>query len=681
MNPFLEQIEKEPIIVDGAMGTYYARKKQETNTIAEWANMEDPNSIVAIHKEYLEAGATLIRTNTFAANTVVMEIDEEKQKQLIREGYRLAKRAVEEYEQQQERAVYIAADLGPIPTHGETTKEEVQEEYIRICETFLKEGAEIFLFETFSEIEVLREVVSYVKKRKPEVCIITNFCINKNGYTMAGISGEKLLREVEQIEEIDICGFNCGIGSGHMVQFLQNITFPPNKKIAALPNAGYPEQMYSRMVFGTNIKYFAEKLEEMREMGVSLIGGCCGTTPAYIRAFAELHKPGNEETLNQGSPSKVPLNQIEQRKVTPSKGRSNQIEQGKVTPSRGLSNQIEQSKVTPSKGLLNQAEQSKIQTSKVPSNQIEPSKIQTSKPDYQQQRNQRIQSQKTFLDRLQSGKKMIAVELDPPYDHQDEKLMECVEAIKKTSADIVTIADSPMGRSRVDSVLMSLKITSQYGIPVMPHVCCRDKNMISMRSTLLGAYLNGIRNLLVVTGDPVPSEQRLSTTSVFDYNSIHLMQFIKQMNEEHFKEDPIVYGGALNPGLGRVEKIVERMERKIAVGAQYFLTQPVYDEAAMNNLEYIKEHVDTKILCGVMPFVSYRNANFIKNEFSGIHVPEEIVERYTPEMTKEEAENVGAQLGKELIQKLSPYADGYYFMLPFNRVSLFEKIEPFLQTL
>ena len=253
--------------------------------------------------------------------------------------------------------------------------------------------------------------------------------------------------------------------------------------------------------------------------------------------------------------------------------------------------------------------------------------------------------------------------------------MDCVEALKNTSADIITIADSPMGRSRVDSLLMSLKIATKHEVSVMPHVCCRDKNMIAMRSTLLGAYVNGIRNLLVVTGDPVPSEQRLSTTNVFDYNSIQLMQFIKQMNEEHFSEDPIQYGGALNPALGRVDKIIERMERKIEAGAKYFLTQPIYDEETIEKIHYIKEHVDTKILCGIMPFVSYTNANFIKNEFSGIHVPDEIVSRYSKDMSKEEAEIIGASLGKELVKKLEPYADGYYFMIPFNRVSMFEKMK------
>jgi homocysteine S-methyltransferase len=195
-----------------------------------------------------------------------------------------------------------------------------------------------------------------------------------------------------------------------------------------------------------------------------------------------------------------------------------------------------------------------------------------------------------------------------------------------------------------------------------------------MRSILLGAYIHCIRNLLLVTGDPVPGESRISTTSVFDYNSIQLMDYVKEMNTEHFAADPICYGGALNHGRGRIDKVVERMQRKIDAGCRYFLTQPIYSREDAERIRQIKERVDTKILCGIMPLVSYRNACFIKNEMGQINVPEEIIARYRADMTREEAENVGAAIAREVIEFLEPIADGFYFMLPFNRVSLLDKI-------
>jgi homocysteine S-methyltransferase len=198
--------------------------------------------------------------------------------------------------------------------------------------------------------------------------------------------------------------------------------------------------------------------------------------------------------------------------------------------------------------------------------------------------------------------------------------------------------------------------------------------MISMRSSLLGAYIHGLRNLLLVTGDPVPGESRVSTTAVFDYNSVQLMEYVKEMNEEHFPEEPICFGGALNQGRGRIEKVAERMRRKIEAGAKFFLTQPIYSREDVERIRAIKELVDTKILCGVMPLVSYRNACFIKNEMGQINVPEEIISRYRPDMSREEAEEAGAEIAREVIAMLEPVADGYYLMLPFNRVSLMDKI-------
>jgi methionine synthase I (cobalamin-dependent) len=279
-----------------------------------------------------------------------------------------------------------------------------------------------------------------------------------------------------------------------------------------------------------------------------------------------------------------------------------------------------------------------------------------------------------FYRLLENGKKVIAVELDPPYDANIDQVMECAHKLKASGADIITFADSPMGRSRVDSILMGVKIAEETGLRVMPHVCCRDRNMISMRSTLLGAYIHGLRNLLLVTGDPVPGESRVSTTAVFDYNSVQLMDYVKEMNEEHFPGEPICFGGALNHGRGRIDKVVERMRRKIEAGAKFFLTQPIYSSEDVERIRCIKEQVDTKILCGVMPLVSYRNANFIKNEMGQINVPEEVISRYRPDMSREEAEEVGAEIAREVIAMLEPVADGYYIMLPFNRVSLMDKI-------
>lgn len=585
-------LEKNKLIIDGAMGTYYAGLENNTEIISEWANLKGAEKIKKIHLEYMVAGARMIRTNSFAASRSILSIDKDKQKEILCKAYGIAVEAVKEFGQE----VFVAADIGPIPENAFTLEEEILEEYKYMCDVFIEEKTEILLFETFSDLKYIRPLVKYIKEKNKGIFVITNFCLNKNGYTKSGISASRLLEEVGIIQEIDGCGFNCGIGSGHLSGILKNLEFPEGKYSIAVPNAGYPENLQNRMVFMDNARYFAENMKSVAQLGVDMIGGCCGTTPEYIKLLAE----------------KIDIKNIEKRAMkAPKKEEKDKVE---------------------------------LRENKFYS---------------------------LFCQKI----KVIAVELDPPFDASYDKIMQAAHELKQAGTDIITFADSPMGRSRADSILMSVKIAREVEIPVMPHVCCRDKNLIAMRSGLLGAYINGIRNLLIVTGDPVPNESRSSTTGVFDYNSIQLMDFVKEMNQEHFSEEPIYYGGALNYGRGNIDKVIERMKKKIAGGAKYFLTQPIYAEEDIERIAYIKKHVDTKLMCGIMPLVSYRNAQFIKNEITGIYVPDSIIERYSPDMTKEEAEKTGGEIASELVEKLNPYSDGYYFMLPFNRTSLMEKIK------
>lgn len=593
----IDYLKKYRLIPDGSMGTYYSSIVNEPRAISEYANLSAPNIIEQIHKDYIDSGAKMIRTNTFAANRVVLHVNEKEQKQIIKAACQIARRAAGQSADPREsrEPVWIFGDIGPIPEDAESKEEDILKEYQLMIDLFLEEGMDGIHFETFSGIKYIEKLVPYIREKSRDIFILASFSVNKNGYTAAGISAVRIFELVSKIEGLDGCGLNCGIGSGHMYQILSKIAFPENKYIYAAPNAGYPEQMQNRMVFMDNAKYFSSNMKRIAELGVDIVGGCCGTTPEYtsnllkaidIREHVSVHRKTGATSGNIPYPVK--------------------------------------------ENKLNQL--------------------------------------------LQSGKKVIAVELDPPYDADIDKVMECAHMLRSGGADVITFADSPMGRSRVDSILMSIKIAQTTGLDVMPHICCRDRNMISMRSTLLGAYIHGIRNLLIVTGDPVPGENRVSTTGVFDYNSMQLMDYVKEMNREHFAVEPFLYGGALNHNRGSVDKVVERMKRKIDAGAAYFLTQPIYSKEDVERIKQIKERVETKMLCGIMPLVSYRNACFIKNEISGINVPDEIVNRYHPQMSREEAENVGASIAREMIELLDPVADGYYFMLPFNRVSLMDKI-------
>ena len=273
-----------------------------------------------------------------------------------------------------------------------------------------------------------------------------------------------------------------------------------------------------------------------------------------------------------------------------------------------------------------------------------------------------------------TGLAVIAVELDPPFNQDAQKLMEGAFQLKQSGVDIITIADSPLARARADSVLLAAKVSAMVDIPVMPHIACRDRNRISMHSTLLGAHINGIRNLMIVTGDPVPSGERDNTKSVFDFNSIRFMEYVKELNQEIFLQDAFSYGGALNQNQANEDQVMKRMQKKIDAGLSWFMTQPIYSDEEVEKLGRMKQELNTKILCGIMPLVSYRNAMFIKNEMPGIQVPDEIVAQYRPDMSRAEAEDVAVRISLSIMEKLEEVADGFYFMTPFNRVSLITRI-------
>ena len=578
-----DTLKKQKLLFDGAFGTYYAQV-YDTKELPELANTMYPERVRRIHREYMEAGAQIIRTNTFASNTVSLNMPWEAVQENIRQGYRLAAESV------QPAPVYIAADIGQIPYENQSEREAVCKEYVEICRTFLEEGAEIFVFETFSDMEDIRAALDFIGDR---AFVMVQFSVNQFGYSNLGLSARKLVERVERTEWVDAVGFNCGIGPGHMQQIIRSVHFSGKKLLTALPNAGYPQIVQNRMIFDNrNIEYFVNKVSDIAADGADIVGGCCGTTPEYIR---KLHE--------RVSFTRLP------------------------------------------KSIIKAEDRKEI----------------TKKKD------------SSFF-AGKAGKKLIAVELAPPLGSDDEKLMDAAHLLLKSGVDVLTFPDSPSGRTRADSILMAEKVARETGMCVMPHICCRDKNAIAMRSQLLGAHINHIRNFLVITGDPIPTMARSSVKSVFNFDSVGLMRIMNDMNEEQFLEEPVCFGGAINQGRRNLEVEIGRVKKKMEAGATFFLTQPVSTKEGAERLRHIKQETGARILCGIMPFVSLKNAVFMKNEMTGIDVTEEVLARYREDMTREEGEQAGIDLAKEMMALTDDFADGYYFSFPFNRVSMLEKI-------
>ena len=610
-----EFLKENILLMDGAMGTYYQQLQNHKEEIAEVANVSEPELVLKIHKEYLEAGADLIRTNTFAVNSVVLPfLSKESREKLLRTACRLAKQAVKEEQERTGRDCFVAADIGPVSGAKEATEEEILSEYFRICDVFLEEGMNIFWLETFPSMEFVPEILAYIKKKSAECFCSVSFCINKNGFTTAGQKAERLLF-TEKLKDADAIVFNCGIGSVHLKSVLSKCRLPKECFILAAPNAGYAETFSSRAAFLNSAGYFGENMAQIAELGVDIVGGCCGTMPSFIR---EMRKKISGKRVVQRFSREEYLKQEEEKKAE-------------------------------IKAIEIQAD------------------ISAKKQKCEEKKN-------TLKEKLLRGEKVIAVELDPPYNAEGEKLLACAKTLSKYPVDVLTFADSPMGRSRADSTLTALHISNQTGMQVVPHLSCRDRNVIAMRSLLLGAHMNGLRNLLIVTGDPVPGDDRKTVTGVFDYNSIRFMKYVTEMNAELFPEDGFFFGGALNYNYPNGEKVAERMEKKMEAGCSFFLTQPVFSDTDVERIKWLKERTGAKILAGILPPVSLKNASFIRNEMAGMNVPDEVMEQYHADMTREEGEIAGAEIAKTLMKKLDPFVDGYYFMLPFNRVSLIERI-------
>ncbi len=571
------------MLFDGAFGTYYTYL-YDTKELPERANTKYPERVLHIHKEYLDAGAQIIRTNTFASNTVSLDMPWESVQENLCEGYRLAKKAVSD------RNVYIAADIGQIPCETQHQRENASVEYCKICQSFLELGAEIFVFETFSDLDDIQAALELIQDK---AFVIVQFSVNQFGYSHSGLSARKLMQQAENSEYIDAIGFNCGIGPGHMQQIYRSLNLSGTKYLTALPNAGYPQIVSNRIIFDhKNVDYFVNKVCELAADGIDMVGGCCGTTPEYICKMRQ--------------------------KIA------------EVKPNRRVVQNI-------------------------------------STQDNIQAQNHSFFAQK-------EEKKLIAVELAPPLGSDDEKLMDAAHLLLKSGVDVLTFPDSPSGRTRADSILMAEKVARETGMCVMPHICCRDKNAIAMRSQLLGAHINHIHNFLVITGDPIPTMVRSSVKSVFNFDSVGLMRIMNDMNEEQFASAPICYGGAINQGRRNLDVEISRVKKKMEAGASFFLTQPVSTKEGVEHLRRIKEETGARILCGIMPFVSLKNALFMKNEMTGIDVSDEVLSRYHENMSKSEGEQAGIELAREIMELTNDFVDGYYFSFPFNRVNMLGKI-------
>ncbi|MCC0673872.1 bifunctional homocysteine S-methyltransferase/methylenetetrahydrofolate reductase [Clostridioides sp. ES-S-0145-01] len=573
-----EYIKDSVLVFDGAMGTYYSKLKNSPFN-CEIANINDASTILSIHEEYIKAGCMAIKTNTFAANETLLECDFKTVKDIIKSGYEIALEATRNTD------IFIFADIGPIPALNDRN---LLPDYKKIVDVFLEIGATNFLFETFSSDEYLPEISSYIKEKQPNAFILTEFAVNPEGFTRLGKSGTNIFKSISKDKNIDALGFNCISGPHHLLHFIKTLDINDNI-VSIMPNAGYPTIINNRTFFEDNSDYFSEQMLEILNQGVHILGGCCGTTPEFIKKTVEI---------------------------------INSLYKGNVAIKNDIS--------------------PKEKIKSVAKNEL--------------------------LEKLDGGKKIIAVELDPPIDTDIEFFMNSAEKLKNYGVDAITIADCPIARARVDSSLLACKIKRELDITPIPHMTCRDRNINATKALLLGLNIENINNVLVVTGDPIPSAERDEIKVMFSFNSSILANYIKTLNKDTFNT-PFNIFGALNINATNFDSQLKHAKIKIENGITMFLTQPVLTEQALLNLKKAKEILPAKILGGIIPVVSYKNACFMNNEISGITVSQDIIDMYK-DASKEQSTKLAINISTQIAKEIEPYVDGYYIITPFKRIDI-----------
>jgi methionine synthase / methylenetetrahydrofolate reductase(NADPH) len=613
-----------PFFFEGAFGTYYY-KKLHSEEPCELGNLYHADVVFDIHAEYMDAGADAVKTNTFGANGVNFP-DRELLKTILRRGYAIAESAVKG------TSVRLFADIGNIATDDETI--DASQEYVFVAEEFLRLGAVCFLFETMSDYAPIVPAIRRIRERVPEAFVVVSFAVMQDGYTRKGQFYRSLMADARANPDIDVCGLNCLCGPNHLLRLIRELPEDP-KPLCAMPNSGYPSTVNGRTVFVDNVDYFSQKLREICGLGVDYLGGCCGTTPAHMKAAIlaigkrSVPNSGTDETAVETISSDGYVQAEAQAAAVP-------------TPTTA---QI----AVPVTGVAHVTIPASGATETLPA----------------------THGTKTnaFQDKLKSGRKLLAVEIDPPADTDTSFILNASVRAGLAGADIITIADSPLARTRADSIMLAAKIRRETGLDVLPHLSCRDRNHIGIKASLLGAAIEEIRNVLVITGDPVSSADKAEIRGMFSFNSFKLISYIRRLNEEVFLHAPFGIAAALNVNAPAFDAELGRALQKQENGADVFLTQPVFSQTAVENIVKARKALRAKLLVGILPVAGYRNALFLNNEVPGIRIPDEFIQRLK-DASPDIATGYMMEFAMDIIRNTYDVADGFYLMTPLKKIDL-----------
>ena len=616
---FLERSKEGGLLFDGAIGTQLYERGIFLNQCFEQVSLSQPRLIKQVHRDYFEAGAEVLTTNTFGANSIKLAQYglESRWREINIESVRIARDVARD-------SAFVAGSVGPSGvTLDELSRAKGRDALNALTEqvkVLIEEGVDLICLETFS---VLQELEIMIERTKAlGVPVVGLYTFQANGLGSEGQSPQAVGQRLIEAGA-DVIGSNCGGGP----DLLYQVTTPMvglGVPVLAQANAGRPELIEGRSIYVANHEYFSVYTRRLLKAGVKVVGGCCGTTPEHIKKMANATRMINPQ----------------------SSSRSKKRNRMDWTPPIIASVELK-----------------------------EPQE------NAQEQRDKALRSKSDLGRAIADGEFVTSVEINPPLGFDLSSKIASAAKLHRAGVSTINIADGPRASIRMSNVAMAHKVNEAIGIDPIVHLCCRDRSFLGLQSHILGAHVMGIRNLVVITGDPPKMGPFPHSTGVYDLDSIELLRVINAYNhgvDPTGKEMPsptsFLLATGVEPAAKDFEHELRRLEMKRDAGAELVMTQPVYDPRQVERFLIDAKGLGLPILMGLCPLASYKNALFLHQNVPGMKIPESILERMKEADANGRAEEEGVMIARESLEAARGLIQGAYLMPPFGRTYLAEQV-------
>lgn len=597
---------EQVVVFDGAMGTMLYSRGVFINQCYDELVLRSPDLVRDVHAAYAAAGADVLETNTFGANRAKLT-----QYGLESQVETINRRAAQLAREAAGERKLVAGAVGPLglrlEPYGPTSRSDARHHFNEQLSALSEGGVDCFLLETFSDLDELEQAILAARDVDRNIPLIAQATVGPEQRTAFGVSPEDIARQLESWG-VDVIGLNCSVGPQTILEAIERMASVTDKKLSAQPNAGMPRDVGGRMMYMASPEYVASYARHLILAGAKIVGGCCGTTPDHIKAMVEGVRPLAPRT-----------------RVVPGATREFAIATGSPAPG--------------------------------------------SEPTI-------LSSRSKFGAKLATGSFVTSVEIVPPRGVDTAKLEQDARILAAAGVDAINVPDGPRAQSRMGAIATSIIIERQ-GIEAVTHYACRDRNLLGMLSDLLGASALGLRNLLLITGDPPKMGPYPDATAVFDIDAIGLTNLVRKLNRGL---DPgnnaigvptqFVVGVGVNPAAIDPAHELRRYHYKVEAGAEYAITQPVFDPAQLETFLNTVADARIPVIAGVWPLVSARNAEFLANEVPGIAMPSEILDRMrkASEKSKEHALAEGIAIAREMLDRVRGQVQGVQVSAPFGKI-------------